>query len=89
MTKEVKNEVLKELIKGGLAFIIMGAGLWFFYTENKEYQERVNKRLEKVEKQALDCSNENINILKEYVQKSNTQLDKNNKAIERLLNRCD
>lgn len=89
MTKELKTRIFEEAIKGGLAFIIMGVGLWFFYTENKEYQDRVNRRLEKVEQQALDCTQENISILKDYVQKSNIQLEKNNKAIDKILKRCD
>lgn len=85
----MKSTIVQELVKAGLAFVIMSAVTYVFWQENKQYQERVNKRLEKVEQQALDCANENINILKDYVQKSNIQLDKNNKAIKTILNKIE
>jgi ATP-dependent Zn protease len=78
MTGETQLSVYKEIAKQGALVLILCIGLFYFYQDNKRHQDRIEKRLTEVEQKVDDCYKDNINILK-------NQIDKNNLILEKLL----
>lgn len=78
MTGETQLSIYKEIAKQGILVLLLCISLFYFYQDNRRHQERVEIRLNEVEKQVNECYKDNINIMK-------NQIDKNNLILEKML----
>jgi len=86
LTEAVGLDVIREIVaKHGAAFIIMAAGLYFFYQQNTALQTNVNACNDKVI-QVYQAQNERfIQIIEE----NNQAIQQNSAAIERLTKKIE
>ena len=85
MTSAVKDKIIQKISEAGLVVVLLGGAVWFLYADNQRYREVNDNRIERLEKQINECTDENIRILREEVQKGHEIIIKNTRAIEKIL----
>jgi uncharacterized protein HemX len=86
MTKEMKETVLKELIKGGLAFVVMGIAIYYFWQENTRNNEEIRQEVKALRLETKECS-KNQNVLLNQIEKNTEALEKTNELVQNITNR--
>jgi arabinogalactan endo-1,4-beta-galactosidase len=66
-----------ELSKAGVLFLIMGLGLYGFWTKIEQQDREVRKELADLREQTKDCSNKYQALLLEQVKKTTEVIDRN------------
>jgi hypothetical protein len=87
MTQAVKDKIIQKMSEAGLVVLILGGAVYFLWNDNQNYRLINDKRIERLESQIQDCTNDNIRILREEVQRGHQVIDKNTRAIEKMLER--
>jgi hypothetical protein len=87
MTQAVKEKIIQKMSEAGLVVLILGGAVYFLWNDNQNYRLINDKRIERLESQIQDCTNDNIRILREEVQRGHQVIDKNTRAIEKMLER--
>jgi hypothetical protein len=87
MTQAVKDKIIQKMSEAGLVVLILGGAVYFLWNDNQNYRLINDKRIERLESQIQDCTNDNIRILREEVQRGHQVIDKNTRAIEKMLDR--
>jgi len=87
MTQAVKDKIIQKMSEAGLVVLILGGAVYFLWNDNQNYRFINDKRIERLESQIQDCTNDNIRILREEVQRGHQVIDKNTRAIEKMLER--
>jgi hypothetical protein len=87
MTQAVKDKIIQKISEAGLVVLILGGAVYFLWNDNQNYRLINDKRIERLESQIQDCTNDNIRILREEVQRGHQVIDKNTRAIEKMLER--
>jgi hypothetical protein len=87
MTQAVKDKIIQKMSEAGLVVLILGGAVYFLWNDNQNYRLINDKRIERLESQIQDCTNDNIRILREEVQRGHKVIDKNTRAIEKMLER--
>lgn len=85
MTTAVKDKMIQKISEAGIVVVLLGGAVWFLYADNQKYRDINDKRIERLEKQIKECTDENIRILREEVQKGHEIIIKNTRAIEKIL----
>ena len=85
MTSAVKDKMLQKISEAGIVVVLLGGAVWLLYADNQRYREVNDKRIERLENQINECTDENIRILREEVQKGHEIIIKNTRAIEKIL----
>jgi hypothetical protein len=85
MTQAVKDKIIQKMSEAGLVVLILGGAVYFLWNDNQNYRLINDKRIERLELQIQDCTNDNIRILREEVQRGHQVIDKNTRAIEKML----
>ena len=86
MTQAVKEKLIQKVSEAGLVVILLGGAVWFLYKDNQTYREINDSRIERMENRIEECTDENIRILREEVQKGHEIIMRNTQAIEKILN---
>jgi len=86
MTQAVKEKLIQKVSEAGLVVILLGGAVWFLYKDNQTYREINDSRIERMENRIEECTDENIRILREEVQKGHEIIMRNTRAIEKILN---
>lgn len=81
MSTTERADILKEVIKQGGMVTLLIAIVYFLYTQNLAHQERVEKRLDLVEEQMTNCARENVDIMR-------NQIDKSNNVLKEFMEKC-
>lgn len=87
MTQEMKETVLKELIKGGLAFVVMGIAIYYFWQENTRNNEEIRQEVKALRLETKECSKNYQNVLLNQIEKNTEALEKTNELVQNITNR--
>jgi hypothetical protein len=87
MTTEVKEKLFQKISEAGLIVVLLGGAVWFLWKDNQNYRLINDKRIERLETRIEDCTDENIKILREEVQRGHEIINKNTRAIEKMLDK--
>jgi predicted metallo-beta-lactamase superfamily hydrolase len=79
---EIKSLAINKLLEYSPIVIILAGSTYLFYSENRQYQEKIEIRLERLEIQVENCQEKNIEILQNQVNKNNFLLEKLHKKID-------
>ena len=85
MSNNIPNTIFTELTKAGVLFSVLGLAVYYLYSDNRRYQENIEKRLFQVELQVNECMKENNEILRNEVNKGHIVIEKNNKILEKII----
>lgn len=87
MTTEVKEKLFQKISEAGLIVVLLGGAVWFLWKDNQNYRMINDKRIERLETRIEECTDENIKILREEVQRGHEIINKNTRAIEKMLDK--
>ena len=82
MTQEVKDRITNEVLKGGLAFIVMVVVIYFLYKDNQNNTNDIKKEVAYLRAETKDCTMSYQSLLLNQLEKSNKTLEKNNEIVE-------
>ena len=60
----IPNTIFTELSKAGALFLVLGVAVYFLYTDNRNYQNKIEERLIRLETMYYDCLRENQELNK-------------------------
>jgi hypothetical protein len=72
----VPNTIFTELSKAGALFLVLGAAVYFLYTDNRNYQMQVEQRLIRLETMYYDCITENKELSQKNFQLLEEKINK-------------
>lgn len=82
MTAEVKETIVKELIKGGIAFLVMGVAIYYLWTENSKNNDEIRKEVQSLRMETKECSRNYQNVLLNQIEKNTEVLERTNELVE-------
>lgn len=78
---ETLRHAATELSKAGVLFLIMGLGLYGFWSKIEQQDKEVRKELSDLREQTKDCSNKYQTLLMEQVKETTEVIERNTDVI--------
>ena len=81
MTQEVQNNVLKELAKAGVLFLVLGVIIYYLYGEFSKNQEELRTEVKALRIETKECSKSYQNLLLNQLEENTNALEKSNDLV--------
>ena len=82
MTQEAKEIVTKELIKGGIGFVVMAIVIYFLYKENSANNEQTRREVSELRAETKECTKSYQNLLLNQLEENTQTIKENNQIVE-------
>lgn len=84
MTDKAETQVLTELAKAGVLFLVLGIAIWALWNNQQRNDEEQRQRIKALEEKTSECQQENHKIIMEQLKLSIETIDRNTRVIESI-----
>lgn len=78
----MKEEIFRELIKGGLAFTIMGITTYYLFQENQKNNMEIREEVKALRLETKECSRNYQNVLLNQIEKNTEVLERTTELVQ-------